>query len=245
MFLGLVEREVRARYRGSFLGFLWSLLNPLMLMGIYTLVFSVFMRIQVPNYALMLFTGLLPWTWFSTALVNGTASITANANLIKKVYFPLEILPLVAVSTNLVNFLLSLPVLGLVLALHREAPGPGILLLPILLVLQFGLTLGVNMILSTLNTFYRDVEQLLGPVLMAWFYVTPVVYPLSMLPDAYSWLPYVNPMAPIISAYQAIFLASPLPSALLLLSSGLEAAVVLAFGLKFFRSRKFLFAEVV
>jgi len=245
MFLGLVEREVRARYRGSFLGFLWSLLNPLLLMGIYSLVFAVVMRIQVPHYALMLFAGLLPWTWFSTSLANGTASITANANLIKKVYFPLEILPLVSVSTNWVNFLFSLPVLGLFLAWEGLGPGWAILSLPLLMALQFLLTLGVSLILATLNAFYKDVEQLLGPVLMAWFYITPVVYPLSMLPADYAWLVHVNPMAPLVSAYQDLFLKGQWPGSPALALAAIEAIVIALLGLMFFRRRKFIFAEVV
>lgn len=245
MFLGLVEREVRARYRGSFLGFLWSLLNPLLLMGIYTLVFSVVMRIQVPNYALMLFTGLLPWTWFSTSLANGTASVTANASLIKKVYFPLEILPLVSVSTNWVNFLFSLPVLGVFLLAKGIAPGWAMLALPVLMAVQFALTFGVNLILATLNAFYKDVEQLLGPVLMAWFYVTPVVYPVSMIPGDYAWLTYVNPMAPLVVGYQNILLHGAAPWSPGLLVAALEASVCLMLGLWVFRRRKFVFAEVI
>lgn len=245
MFLGLVEREVRARYRGSFLGFLWSLLNPLLLMSIYTLVFSVFMRIQVPNYALMLFAGLLPWTWFATSLANGTASITANASLIKKVYFPHEILPLISVTTNWVNFLFSLPVLGIFMLVEGARPGVSLILLPVLMVVQFAFTYGVVLILAAANAFFRDVEQLLGPLTMAWFYLTPVLYPMSMLPEAYKWLPYANPMAGLVSGYQHILLEGVWPDWSTLVASTAGALLLLVVGLWVFGRRKFSFAEVI
>lgn len=245
MFTGLVNREVRARYKGSALGFLWSLLNPLLMMAVYSLVFSVYLRINIPNYTFFLFCGLLPWGWFNTSITNATSTIVANGNLIKKVYFPLEILPLVNVTTNLVNFLFSLPVLFGLMALTQVPFTLNILFLPLLIVIQFLLTLGISLILCTLNTFFRDVEQLLGPILLAWFYVTPVIYQASAIPDQFRFLFYANPMAPLIASYQRIFYAGQPPLLEhLLYGCGVGAAFFLI-GYAIFYSQKFNFAESV
>lgn len=245
MFWGLVSREVRARYKGSALGFFWSLLNPLLLLIIYSLVFSVYMRINVPNYSIFLFCGLLPWAWFSTSLTNATASIVANGNLIKKVYFPHELLPLMNVTTNLINFLLSLPVLFLFMLLWNVPFTLNLLYFPLLVILQFLLTLGIALILSTLNAFFRDIEQLLGPLLMAWFYLTPVVYPASAIPEKFQFLFLANPMAPLIAGYQRIFYEGQSPVFAHLLYCMAVAGVLFVLGYAIFYRKKFFFAEVV
>jgi lipopolysaccharide transport system permease protein len=245
MFTGLVDREVRARYRGSALGFVWSLLNPLLLMAIYSLVFSVFMRVNVPHYALFLFTGLLPWAWFSTALSNATAAVVANGNLIKKVYFPLEILPLVNVTTNLVNYLLSLPVLAIFMAASGLPFTRYLVFFPLLVAIQFLLTLGLSLILCTLNAFFRDVEQLLQPMLMAWFYLTPIVYTQESVPAGYRFLIYLNPMAPLIKSYQDIFFSGHAPEFGTLGYAAALGVGAFMFGYLIFHRHKFSFAEVV
>lgn len=245
MFTGLVDREVRARYKGSVLGFVWSLLNPLLMMAVYSLIFSVYMRINIPNYSLFLFCGLLPWGWFTSSITNATATITANANLIKKIYFPLEILPLVNVTTNLVNFLFSLPVLLAFMAVMHVGLTPNLLFLPLLIAIQFLLTLGFSLILCTLNAFFRDVEQLLGPVLLAWFYVTPVIYPESQIPASFKFLFYANPMAPLITSYQRIFYEGQAPAFEHLVYCTLVGLGLFLVGYVVFYSKKFEFAETV
>lgn len=245
MFTGLVSREVRARYKGSALGFLWSLLNPMLMMVVYSLVFSVYMRINIPNYSLFLFCGLLPWTWFTTSITNATSTIVANGNLIKKVYFPLEILPLVNITTNLVNFLLSLPILLLFMAAVHVPLTVNLLFLPVLIVVQFILTLGLSLILCTLNTFFRDVEQLLGPLLLAWFYLTPVIYPAKQIPTQFGFLFVANPMAPLMTSYQRIFFEGLPPSGSHLLTCTLTGLVLLLVGYAVFYAKKFTFAESV
>lgn len=245
MFTGLVSREVRARYKGSVLGFLWSLLNPLMMLVIYSVVFAVYLRVDIPNYPLFLFAGILPWQWFTSSLQNGTATIVSNGNLIKKVYFPHEILPVVNVMTNLVNYVFSLPVLVLILLISQVAITPNLLYLPLLIVIQFVLTLGIVLILCTANAFFRDVEQLLSPILMAWFYMTPVIYPPSVVPERFSFLLYLNPMAPVIAGYQQIFYLGQSPSLKLLAYSGLLGVVLFVIGYAIFYNQKFKFSEVV
>lgn len=245
MFFGLVSREVRARYKGSVLGFLWSLLNPLMMIGVYSMVFAVYMRIGVPNYALFLFCGLLPWSWFATSLQNATSSITANASLIKKVYFPHELLPLMNVTTNLVNYLLSVPVLLLVMVVTGQDVTLNLLFFPLVVAVQFLVTLGFSLLFSTLNAFFRDVEQLLGPLMMAWFYMTPVVYPSTMIPEGFRFLFYLNPMAPILVAYQDIFYYGRSPDLMRLLYCLGVGIFFFLIGYAYFYRKKFYFAEVV
>jgi ABC-type polysaccharide/polyol phosphate export permease len=245
MFTGLVNREVRARYKSSALGFLWSMLNPLLMLTVYSLIFSVYLKVNIPNYPLFVFSGLLPWTWFATSLTNGAAAIVANSGLIKKVYFPLEILPVVNVTTNLVNFVLTLPVLALFMAWFHVVPTWSLLVLPVIICIQYLLTLGLALILSTANAFYRDVEQLLGPLLLAWFYMTPVVYEASSVPDRFRPILVMNPMSQIVTAYQDILFHGRMPDLKGIALSAFTATVLFLAGQLLFQSKKFTFAEAI
>jgi ABC-2 type transport system permease protein len=212
MFIGLVHREVRVRYRGSVLGVAWTLMNPLLQMLIYTLVFSTIMRTGIPEYGVFVFCGLLPWTWFSSSLAQGAASIVSNAGLIRKIYFPSEMLPVVAVAANLINFLLAFPILLGVLAWHGHYPTVAWLALPLVLAAQFLFTSVLVLLLAMLNTFFRDVSHLISVVMMLWFYLTPVLYPSSLIPPSIAQWMALNPMYPIAEAYRQIFMASAWPS---------------------------------
>lgn len=245
MFQALVSREIRARYKGSFFGFFWSLLNPLLMMIVYSLIFSQVIRIQVPHYSLHLLAALLPWTWFTTSISNATGAIVANANLIKKVYFPNELLPTVAVTTNLINYLYSIPVIILFMLFQHVPITPMLLFLPLLLAVQFVLTLGMGLWLSTLNVFFRDVEQLLGVVLMAWFYLTPIVYPREMIPERFQELAMLNPLSGLVVSYQNIFMQGTLPDFRYLLYDLGVGVVLLLLGYVFFLRHRFDFAEVI
>ena len=215
----LVARELKARYRGSVLGFFWSFANPLLLLLVYTFVFSVVLPARfegVDNYALFLFCGLLPWTWFSSALTESSNSLLANGNLIKKVLFPAEVLPVVAVLANMVHFLLALPILIVALVLFVAVP-PSItelLWFPAVVAVQFLITLGLGLILAALTVHFRDIRDLLANVLTLWFFATPILYPWTMvasrgpsvagLPPAGKVLMDLNPFAHIAISYQEI-----------------------------------------
>ena len=214
LIVALVLRELRARYRGSFLGFLWSFLNPLLLMGVYVLVFAVYLRVPMENYALFLFTGLLPWLWFSQSLGHATGVIVGSGALVKRILFPAEILPLVSVLSNLVNLLLSLPLLFLFLLAFGVRPGPMLLLLPLLLGIQLLLTAGLALPLSALNVHLRDVEQILANLLVLLFFLSPILYSVDTVPktlrlgDALTIplrpLYFLNPVAGLVQGYQNI-----------------------------------------
>ena len=211
----LVLRELRARYRGSLLGFLWSFLNPLLLMLVYVLVFSVYMRAPMEKYAVFLFSGLLPWLWFSSSLGHATGVIVGSGALVKRILFPAEILPLVSVLSNLVNMLLSLPLLFLFLLLFGIRPGPVLAFLPLLVVLQLLLTAGLALPLAALNVHLRDVEQIVGNVLVLLFFLSPILYPVTTVPMTLRLgdllviplrpLYFLNPVAGLVQSYQNIF----------------------------------------
>jgi len=201
----LVAREVKARYRGSIMGLFWSMLNPLLLMLVYYLVFSFVMKVKMENYLVYMFVGLLPWTWFSSALMEGTSSILLGGNMVKKTIFPAEILPVIYVFSNMVNFFLSLPVLIVFIIIFRVHVSFLIFYFPFIVMVQLLFTLGIVFFLSVLNVWFRDVFQLLVNLLNLWFYVTPIIYPISQVPQWGRKFFLINPIYPIISSYQNIF----------------------------------------
>ena len=209
----LVQRELKARYKSSVLGFVWSLLNPLGMMVVFTIVFSVLMpNNTVAHYPIFLLCGLLAWNFFSASIMTGTNSIVANGNLVKKVYFPREVLPIATVLANLVNFLLALVVLFAALLVFRIPLSLWIWQLPFIILIQTCFTLGIVFLLSTAQVFYRDTLLVLDVVLLAWFFLTPVFYPISFLPTSYEVLGVtvdvqrlmyiLNPMASLINMYR-------------------------------------------
>ena len=225
--LALVWREVRGRYRGSFLGFLWTLLNPLMFMAIYSLVFTVYLRLEMANYPVFLFTGLLPWIWFSSALVSGASSVIDGSSLIKRLAFPPLILPTVAVTANLVNFLFGLPLLLLFMLGFRVPLTWAILALPLAMAIQYVFTLALAVILAMLATWYRDLQHLLGNFITLWFFVTPILYPYPMVPASFRSLLFVNPMAAIVALYQdALYYGRFPPLSTFLFGAGASLALL-------------------
>ena len=218
----LVSRELKARYRGSALGFLWSLLNPLLLLGVYSFVFGyVFVQGRaelVDPYALFLITGLFPWVWVSTSLVEGTVSLTENAGLIRKAVFPIALLPMVPVLANLVHLLLAVPVMGAALMVGRylgkDVGGISVLLLPLVVALQLPLVSGLALGLSALNVHFKDVRDLLVNVLQLLFFMTPILYPLEWVgfPLLATVIRWANPFTPYTLAYQSILFRGEVPS---------------------------------
>lgn len=214
----LVERDLKVRYKNSILGVLWSWLNPLFMMAVYTIVFTVMQPggnyVPAREFPAFILVGLLPWTFFSTAILASVNVIIANANLVKKVYFPREILPLSVVLSNLVSFGISIVILFPILAIFGRRLTVWVLVLPLIVLLQFCFVAGVALLVSTLNVFYRDTKQVMDVVMMAWFFVTPVFYPIDVLPrsrevlgvtiDVHRWTRILNPMASLIAAYRDV-----------------------------------------
>lgn len=203
----LVSRELKARYRGSVLGFFWSFINPLLLLLVYTFVFAYVMPPpgDIDNYALFLFTGILPWTWFSASLLESSSVLITGGNLIKKVMFPAEILPIVTVLSNLVHFLLGLPILVAFL-IYFDAPIELSELpwFPIALLVQLLLTLGFALILSALTVHFRDLKDILGNVMTLWFFATPIIYAWFSAPERIRPYLNLNPFTHLAITYQQI-----------------------------------------
>jgi lipopolysaccharide transport system permease protein len=241
----LVTRELKARYRGSFLGFLWTFLNPLLLLGVYALVFNIYLRIRLEHYAGFMFVGLLPWIWFSSALLEGTLSITSGGSLVTKVIFPSQVLPMVKILSSLINYLLSLPVLFGFLWVMGVYQGWPLLWLPVIITLHLLFIEGLVLILAAINVFFRDVQHILANLLTLWFFLTPVLYPLAQVPPPFNKWVLLNPMAQITLAYQDVLFYNRQPD-LRILPIFLALSVVLcAVGMIFFERYKETFAEKI
>jgi lipopolysaccharide transport system permease protein len=247
----LVARELKARYRGSVLGFLWSFINPLLLLVIYNFVFTTILPNQmegVQPYALFLFSGLLPWTWFSAALTEAAGSLIAGGNLIKKVLFPAEILPLVNVLANMVHFFLGLPILVIFLVAYRHPPDAWDLVwFPVAVLVQLVFTAALSLVLSALAVHFRDVRDILANLLTLWFFATPIIYPWNMPGlERFHLLFDLNPFTHLAVAYQEIlFYEGPIGHWRWLLALG-AASIVLFMGAYWFFDRvRDSFAEAV
>ena len=219
LLVNLVVRDLKLRYKNSVLGFLWSLVNPLLMMLVFTAVFSFMMpNTQIRLFPVFALCAILPWNFFNAALSESVHSIVDNAHLIKKVYFPREVLPISVVASNLVNFLLALLVLFLMLFASGIGVTKWVVFLPLIVLAQFLFTLGWALILSTMNVFYRDTGIIMNVVLMAWFFLTPIIYPIDILPASRQLLGLalpvrrlvyiLNPMASIVASYRTILYGS-------------------------------------
>ena len=246
----LVVRELKARYRGSVLGFFWSFVNPLLLLVVYSFVFSVVLpgfRGDLEPYALFLFCGLLPWTWFSSALLESSNALIMNGNLINKVQFPAEVLPIVAVLSNMVHFFLALPVLGGFLLFYAAPLRLAELVwFPVVILVQLILSLGLGLLLSALTVHFRDLKDLLANLLTLWFFCTPIIYPMSMLPSNGRFLMNLNPFAHLAISYQEIlFYDGPFGHWKWLLALLVASVGVFAVGYMLFDRLRDSFAEEV
>lgn len=202
----LASRELKGRYRGSILGFLWTFLNPLLLLLVYALVFSVYFRVQMDHYAVFMFSGLLPWIFFSSGLMEGAGAITDGGSLVTKVLFPQQVLVAVKVFANFVNFLLSLPILVGFLIFDGVELTKYLAAFPLVALSQFLFTFALALLLSTFTVFMRDTRHILINLLTLWFFVTPILYPLTQVPERYRFLVYFNPAAIYSLAYHDVFI---------------------------------------
>lgn len=219
LFEQMVRRELRQKYKGSALGVLWYLLNPIVLMGAYALVFSVLLRVaDVPDYPLFLLVGLIVWIFFAQTLLAATPSLVTNAALIRKVRFPREAIPASVATVQLITFLVMLALVTPVALAVRGTLQPALALLPLIVALLFCLVLGLSLAASVLHAHYRDVEPVLGAALLPWFFVTPIFLPIDHMPgvskhrllgDALQW---GNPIAPFVAAVRDVLFAGSAPS---------------------------------
>jgi lipopolysaccharide transport system permease protein len=252
----LVVRDLKVRYKNSILGVVWSLVNPILMMIVYTIVFQLMAgSSSFPNHPVFILCALLPWNFFSTSVLQATDSIVSAAPLIKKVYFPREALPISIVLSNLVNFIIALPVFFLLALILRQPITLYAALLPLVILIEMAFILGITLITSTINVFYRDTRHILDVLMLAWFFLTPIFYPITTVPEQYVvagatlnlqlWLRRLNPMASIIASYRDILYWGA-PSGLdFLLRTALTSLVVLIVGYLVFLRYSSRFSEEV
>lgn len=241
----LVKRDLKLRYRGSALGIAWTLLNPVLFMAVYTVVFSVIMRSTIQHYPFFLLSGLIPWMWLSASISQSTTSILGGSGYIGKTLMPAELLVLVAVLSNGVNFVITI---ALFMAI---ATGLGmtmlwaLIFLPLLCLIEFCAILGLSMLVAVLNAFFRDTEQIVSYVLTAGFFLTPIFYARSSVPENVRFLVTYNPLAGLIGAYQSIFYKGVPPNLNDLLGTAAFAVIMLIIGLAYFNNTRDALGEKV
>jgi len=244
MVRSLVKRDLKSRYKGSVLGFLWMFLNPLLQLCIYTIVFDNIIKMDIDRFYLFLFVALVPWIFFSTCLSYGTTAVLGQQDLVKKIYFPREVLPIAFTISQFINMLLSFIVIFIVMLLSRIAIDPvALLFLPLVAAVEFVFSLGIVFITSAITVYFRDLEHILSIIAMAWMYLTPIIYPIEFVPKDYLGLFYLNPMTSITIAYRDILYYGRVPKVDTLANAWILALVVYTIGRLLFLRLKRGFAK--
>ncbi len=242
----LTLRDIKVRYKQTVLGILWVIIQPLLMMIVFTLFFGRLAKIPSDGipYPLFAYTGLLPWTFFSNALNSSGNSLVGNSSLITKVYFPRMIIPIAAVGSGLIDFVIAFGLLVLLMLYYRIGFSPNILMLPILALLTALLAIGVGMWMSALNVKYRDIRYALPFLIQLWLFATPVIYPSSLIPDKWRWLFWINPLTGLIEGYRSAIFGKPFD----LMGLGISIFiifVVLIYSAYTFRQMERSFADIV
>jgi lipopolysaccharide transport system permease protein len=242
-----VERTIRGRYQQSILGGLWAIIQPAASVVVFSVIFTLFIPVDTGEtpYLIFAYVGMVPWTLFSLSVTDMVDSLISNMNLVTKIYFPREILPLSLLLARFFDFLIAFGVI-VVLMLYYQLPifVIGWLILPAIIIIQLMLAFGLGLIGSALNVFYRDVKHVFILALQIWFYASPIIYPISSVPERFRFLYYLNPMAGILEAYRAVVLYREIPGYYIFISFGMAASLFLI-GYWFFKRVEFQFADVV
>lgn len=232
-----VKKEIRGRYKNSILGVMWSFLNPLLQLVVYAVIFGALLAGGDKTYHIYICVALIPWTYFTTAITQSAFTIIGNGDIIKKVYFPREILPISVVTSGAVNFVISTIIILAFVLFAGLGISKYILFYPLILLIQYILLLGISFIVSSITVYFRDLEHIIGVVLMAAFYGTPIVYKLEQLPENLQIIMKLNPMTHLINAYRDIFYYQQMPNLKIL-------GIVLLLGLVLTVGGYFLFKKL-
>lgn len=226
-----VKKEIRGKYKNSFLGVLWSFLNPLLQIAVYAIVFPLILKNTQENYVIFLCCGLIPWTFFSTAITRSAFTMVENGNILKKVYFPREILPISVVTSEGVNFLISTIIILAFVLFSGLGITKYVLLYPLVFLAQYLLLIAISFIVSSICVYVRDLQHFIGIFLQLLFYGTPIVYAADTIPTEFSWILKINPMTYIINGYRDIFYTQTMPDvkALLILIGIVLVAIVVGY----------------
>ncbi len=226
-----VKKEIRGKYKNSFLGVLWSFLNPLLQIAVYAIVFPLILRNTQENYVIFLCCGLIPWTFFSNAITRSAFTMVENGNILKKVYFPREILPISVVTSEGVNFLISTIIILVFVLFSGLGITKYILFYPLIFIAQYLLLIAISLIVSSICVYIRDLQHFIGVFLQLLFYATPIVYASDSIPENFKWILNLNPMTYIINGYRDIFYNQTMPDikAILILICVFIVAIVIGY----------------
>lgn len=242
----LAWRDISARFRQSVVGYGWAILRPLISALIYTLVFSVFVRIETDApYVIFAFSGLIPWLYFSQALSSVTGSVVSGGAMLTKVYFPRLVLPLATVAVGLIEVVLQLIVLGGLMAWYQYTPGLTVLALPLFVLIAMLTALAFGIWLTALNVKFRDVGMLVPFLIQIWMYLCPIIYPISIVPERFRSVYGLNPMVGVIEGFRWSILGGVAPDWPVIMASTLATLLILVTGLAFFRKVEANFADVI
>lgn len=240
----LIKRELRGHYKGSVLGFLWAFLNPLLQLIVYTIVFSTIMRTGYEQYYLFLFVALIPWIFFSSSIAGGASCVWGQKDLVNKIYFPREVLPVAYVTYQLVNMMLAETVVLAVLIVTGHGLNlMAVLYFPFVVAVEYIMALGLTFLVASVTVYLRDVEHIVGIITMAWQFLSPVMYGVDMVPERFRLLFSLNPMTPILTAYRDIFYYKQIPQLSTMIQAIVFGVVMLILGVAVFECLKKHFSE--
>lgn len=241
----LTQKELKLRYKNSFFGYLWSIGQPLAFAIVFFISFKIVMKVQVEDYTIFIIAGLFPWQWFSNSVNASSTVFLGNASIIKKISFPRSLLPLSQVFQDMIHLIFAIPVIVVFLLIYHKTPAFSWLYgIPLLLFIQFLMTYGICLIISSVNLFFRDLERLTSLATMLLFYFTPILYPETMVPEKYRAIIHGNPLAPLMISWRDLFLEGVLHPLHLLLSF-VYACITVALGYGVYRKLSMRFAEVL
>ncbi|NWF75907.1 MAG: ABC transporter permease [Nitrospirae bacterium] len=243
--IALTQKELKVKYKRSFLGYLWSIANPLALSLVFFIAFKIFMKIQIENYTLFLISGLFPWQWFSNSVNSSAMTLVGNAPLIKKVNFRREVLVIATVLNDMLHFILSIPIIIIFVFFYGITPSLMWLIgIPILLIIQFIITFGFAVAVSSINLFFRDIERIVFIITTLMFYITPIIYAENMVPDNFKGLILLNPLSILMVSWRNLFMRGIINPGDIAMAF-LYSLIVFAIGYFIFKRLRWRFAEVL
>lgn len=238
-----IKKEIRGKYKKSYLGILWSFLAPLLMIMVYAIIFPIILKSPEKNYTVFLMTAMIPWNYFTTTVTQGSFVMIANGNILKKVYFPREILPISIVTSGLVNFLISCIIIFLFLFFTGIGFSIYLVFFPLYAIIEYFFILGVVLILSAVTVYLRDIEHIIGVIIQALFYGTPIVYSMNSIPANFAWIFKLNPMSYIVQGFRDILYYQQMPDMIGLLTIVLITIAIMIIGLRVFDKLQRNFAE--
>jgi len=244
LLIELTKKEIKVRYKNSYLGYLWSLANPLFLTLIFYFVFKIVTKVQMRDYTLFLISGLFVWQWINNSIMVGANLYISNASLIKKVNFPRNFLVIALVLSEGFNFLVSIPIIVMFVFLYHKTITLNWLIIPLYLIISSFFIYSITLLVSTINLFFRDMERIIGLLLTFIFYLTPIIYPVSMVPDKYKIFLYMNIFFPIVNIWQELFLKNNIVFYNIIISI-IYSGTIFIISSSIYNKLKYKFAELV